>query len=192
MNHLVNNVIPSKEEDDLDEDKFIIELEEEEKKFKQNEKELIKNIIELFDKDPKFIDYISNYVWQSLVDYINNNEASFKKQFHFLEKNINEKNILYLKLDEIKNVILSFKLYNFGIAKDFANFVDNYEEILATKKIKKAENKEIAKGITNYKNFIEKLKYYIKELDEKVIIAQDEPSQFIFKLFLKKIGYDFI
>ena len=197
LNYLVNYIIPlspENEEDYLDEEKFVSELEKEEekeKKFKKKEKELRNNLNELFDKDPKFINYISYYLWQSLVNYINNNEPAFKKEFLLLEKNIFEKNI-FLKLEEIENVILAFKLYNFNIEEDFEKFAKNYEETLPTKKIKKTENETVIDGIINYITFIEKLKHYIKDIDEKVIITNEEPAQFILNLFLEKIGLDCI
>ena len=74
LNYLVNYIIPlspENEEDYSDVEKFVSELEKEEekeKKFKIKEKELRSNLNELFDKDPKFINYISNYLWQSLVN----------------------------------------------------------------------------------------------------------------------------
>ena len=74
LNYLVNYIIPlspENEEDSLDDEKFVSELEKEEekeKKFTKKEKELRNNLNELFDKDPKFINYISNYLWQSLVN----------------------------------------------------------------------------------------------------------------------------
>ena len=192
LNYLVNYIIPlspENEEDYSDVEKFVSELEKEEekeKKFKKKEKELRNNLNELFDKDPKFINYISNYLWQNLVNYINNNETAFKKEFLLLEKNI------FLKLEEIENVILAFKLYNFNIEEDFEKFAKNYEETLPTKKIKKTESETVIDGIINYNTFIEKLKHYIKDIDEKVVITNEEPGQFILNLFLEKIGLDCI
>ena len=46
-----------------------------------------------------------------------------------LKANIKEKNLLYLKLEKIKEIILSLKLYNFDVKSHFEEFAKEYEKI---------------------------------------------------------------
>ena len=181
MVNYVISIFPKNEIQESKEELDSFELEQE--IFTQKEKDLRKKVIELFEKDPKFITYISNYIWVKLAEYINNDEENFKKKLNFLEKNIMEKNLLGLKLNKLQDFIFSYKLYNFNIYNHFKKFVDNYEEILPHKKAKISENISRNKSIINYDNFIQKLKSYIGDNNEKVLISDEEPEQLVFNLF---------
>ena len=58
-----------------------------------------------------------------------------------LKNSIEQKIILYLKLEKIKDIILSFKLYNFDIKTHFQNFAEENGEILPKKLLKTGEGK---------------------------------------------------
>ena len=189
LDHLANYAIPifpKNEKEEIKEGEDSLEIKQ--NNFIQKEKELRKNIIELYKKDPKFITNISNYIWTKLVEYINNDKANFKKKLNFLEKNNMEKNLLSLKLEQLEEIILSYQLYNFNIYTHFNNFAENYEEILPNKKAKISETVSRNESIISFNNFIKKLKSYIGDANEKVLITNEEPGQFVFNLFLKQIG----
>ena len=79
-------------------------------KYEDKEKELRKNVIELFEKDPKFIAYLSNYFWIKLSKYIEANKMNLTNELNSLRDKILEKNLLCLKLKQIKNIISTLKL----------------------------------------------------------------------------------
>ena len=56
------------------------------------------------------------------------------------------------------------------------------------KKLCSKNEKEVNAGITNFDVFAKTLKGYIGSINEKVEITGEEPSQFVLKLFLEKIG----
>ena len=157
-------------------------------KYEDKEKDLRKNVIELFEKDPKFITYLSNYFWTKLSKYIEANKMNLTNELNSLRDKILEKNLLCLKLKQIKNIISTLKLYNFDIKTHFKEFAENYIEELPQKKKKEGENVTSEKGIKNFNTFISKLKEYIGDLNEKVKITEKEPGEYILQLFLEKIG----
>ena len=93
-----------------------------------------------------------------------------------------------MKLEKIKDIILSLKLYNLDIKSHFEEFVKGYEIILPEKKVNIGENKGKNVGITNFKSFIKYLKEYFGDINKNVEITGQEPSGFVLKLFLEKIG----
>ena len=109
-----------------------------------------------------------------------------------LKANIKGKNLLYLKLEKIKEIILSLKLYNFDVKSHFEEFAKEYEKILPEKKLNIGENKAKDVGIITFNTFKEKIKTYIGDINAKVEITGEEPSQFVLKLFLKKIGFTWL
>ena len=109
-------------------------------------------------------------------------------ELNSLRDKILEKNLLCLKLKQIKNIISTLKLYNFDIKTHFKEFAENYIEELTQKKKKEGENVTSEKGIKNFNTFISKLKEYIGDLNEKVKITEKEPGEYILQLFLEKIG----
>ena len=157
-------------------------------KYEDKEKDLRKNVIELFEKDPKFITYLSNYFWTKLSKYIEANKMNLTNELNSLRDKILEKNLLCLKLKQIKNIISTLKLYNFDIKTHFKEFSENYIEELPQKKKKERENATSERGIKNFNTFISKLKEYIGDLNEKVKITEKEPGEYILQLFLEKIG----
>ena len=60
------------------------------------------------------------------------------------------------------------------------------------KNMKKFENKTKDVGIITFNYFKEKIKTYIGDINDKVEITGEEPSQFVLKLFLKKIGFTWL
>ena len=102
--------------------------------FKTKEESLRKEIIDIFEKDPEFINYIPNYLNTKLKNYITNNLKDLKDKLSMLKANIKGKNLLYLKLEKIKEIILSLKLYNFDVKSHFEDFAKEYENILPEKK----------------------------------------------------------
>ena len=157
-------------------------------KYEDKEKDLRKKVIELFEKDPKFITYLSNYFWTKLSKYIEANKMNLTNELNSLRDKILEKNLLCLKLKQIKNIISTLKLYNFDIKTHFKEFAENYIEELPQKKKKERENVTSERGIKNFNTFISKLKEYIGDLNEKVKITEKEPGEYILQLFLEKIG----
>ena len=109
-------------------------------------------------------------------------------ELNSLRDKILEKNLLCLKLKQIKNIISTLKLYNFDIKTHFKEFSENYIEELPQKKKKERENATSERGIKNFNTFISKLKEYIGDLNEKVKITEKEPGEYILQLFLEKIG----
>ena len=156
--------------------------------FEKKESELRNNIKELFEKDQKFISYIPFYLWGKLSSFIEENEEKFKNKLNLLKDKITKKNLLYLKLNKIQKIISTFKLYNFDIKNDFEEFILNNEEFLPNKKIKTEEGKEANLGIKNFQYFIEKIKEYLGNINDKVELTEEKPNQFVFNLFLEKIG----
>ena len=158
------------------------------KKFKEKESELRKNIKELFEKDQKFIRYISFYLSGKLGTFIEENEDKFKGKLNSLKKKLNEKYLLYLKLNQIHKIIATFKLYRFDIKNDFDAYVLNNQEFIPNKKKKIENGKEVILDITNFDYFIKRTKEYLGNINDKVELLGEEPNQFIFNLFLEKIG----
>ena len=188
-NFLINNL-------DSEENKENIEEEEEEsedffdvrKKLEEKEKELRNNLKELFEKDRKFIEYIPIYLWGKLEIYIKENENKIKNQISLLKKKLKQKNLLYLKLIKIQKIISTFKLYSFDIKKDFENFVLKNQEFLPKKKSKQEKGNEVVQSISNFEYFINKIKEYAGNTEDTVELSGEEPNQFVFNLFLEKIG----
>lgn len=178
-----NDAKVEEEKEDEREDPF-----DRRKKFEKKESELRNKIKELFEKDKKFISYIPFYLWGKLGSFIEENEEIFKNKLNFLQKKITEKNLLCLKLNKIHNIISAFKLYNFDIKNNFEEFILDNEEILPNKKIKTEEGNEANPGITSFKYFIENIKKYMGDINDKVELTGEEPNQFILNLFLEKIG----
>ena len=156
--------------------------------FEKKESELRNKIKELFEKDQKFISYIPFYLWGKLGSFIKENKEKFKNKLNFLKDKMKKKNLLYLKLNKIQKIISTFKLYNFDIKNDFEEFILNNEEFLPNKKIKTEEGKEANLGIKNFQYFIEKIKEYLGNINDKVELTEEKPNQFVFNLFLEKIG----
>ena len=160
--------------------------------FKTKEESLRKEIIDIFEKDPEFINYIPNYLNTKLKNYITNNLKDLKDKLSMLKANIKGKNLLYLKLEKIKEIILSLKLYNFDVKSHFEEFAKEYEKILPEKKLNIGENKAKEVGIITFNYFKEKIKTYIGDINDKVEITGEKPSQFVLKLFLKTIGFTWL
>ena len=147
-----------------------------------------KKITELFEKDPKFITYIRNYLKIELKKYFEKNSKKLKDSLIELKYNFEQKSLFYLKLEKLKEIIFLVKLYKFDIKTHFKDFVEENYEILPKKKLKRGEGKSSVAGITNFNVFINKIKEYIGDVKENVEISGKEPSQFILQLFLKKVG----
>ena len=161
---------------------------DESEKLKKNEEKLRKELNDLFEKDAKFVNYIDKYLLRKLQIYLEENKSKILKYLKSIKDKINNQNLLFLKLQEIKKIISTYELYNFDIKANFKEFADKYEFKLPKKKQKVEDNKSNVKDITNIEIFIKSLKNYLGDLNEKVELLDEEPGQFIFQLFLKKIG----
>ena len=191
LDNIVNYIFCKMEEEkevDSDEESEEEDLLDISEIFKSKEEKLREKIIDLFKKDIKFISYIPIYLNIKLHQHIDENIKDLKEKLLNLKTNIKQKNLLYLKLEKIKDIILSLKLYNFDIKSHFEEFVNEYEIILPEKKIDIGGNKGKNVGIANFKSFIKYLKEYIGDINENVEITGQEPSGFVLKLFLQKIG----
>ena len=158
--------------------------------FKDKEEKMRNKIIDLFQKDKKFINYIINYLNTEFKKFFEEGLKEFNDNLYKLEKEIMEKNLLYLKSEKIREIIFSLKLYNFDIETHYNDYVLKITKNSSSKKyLKINENeKKIVGGIENFDNFIATLKKYIGDTKEQVEIIGKEPSQFVFNLFLQKIG----
>ena len=104
---------------------------------------------------------------------------------------IENKYLLYLKLKKMKNIFNELKKYRFNIQEYFNNFVaEHCKEYLPIKKKKISENVVEEQVITNFDYFIKRLKEYICDINENVELTEDEPGEFVLKLFLEKIGFN--
>ena len=204
LDNIIEYIMPTKiideneEEEEKDEtdsinnyqkrDKFTIDLYE---KYEKKEEELRANVIELFKKDQKFITYFSNYYWIKLNNYVKENKAIFMDKIQTMIKKIKNKYLLFLKLKKIKNFLNELKIYHFNIQEYFKNFVDKYsKEYIPSKKKKISKNIVEEQVITNFNFFLQRLKEYISDINETVELTDDEPEEFVFKLFLEKIGFN--
>ena len=189
LDYLVKYTLRQLEEDKIDsddeEEEEIIDIGE---IFKNQEKNLREKISDLIHKDTKFITYIPNYLNIKLKEHIDVYVKNVKDKLLILKTNIKEENLLFLKLEKIKDIILSIKLYNFDIKTHFDEFVKEYEEILPEKKLCIENKKGVNAGITNFDTFVKTLKGYIGNINKNVELSREEPSQFVLKLFLEKIG----
>ena len=192
LDNILNFIIPDRKgvegdafDDDEDKDMNIMNVYNE---SVNKEQELRKNIITLFEKDKKFITYIPNYFWFKLKEYIDNHMDEFTQRFDNLRKNIKEKHLIYLKLDQLNDIISTIKLFTFNIKDHFDEFEINNSQFLPKKKNKGKYGEAIEKTITIFDNFINSLKKYIGDLNEKVEISSEDPGEFVFRLFLSKIG----
>ena len=156
--------------------------------FKEKEKKLRDKISDIISKDQRFLGYFLNYLNVKLKEHVKENIKDLEDNLLKIKTNINEKNLHYLKLEKIRDIIISLKLYNFDIKSHFEEFIKEYEDIFPKKKLKIEENKGVDVSITNFDVFIKKVKTYIGDINEKVEITGEEPSQFVLKLFLQKIG----
>lgn len=156
--------------------------------YENKEEKLRNNIIQLFEKDPKFISYISNYFWIKLAKYVEDNQQNFIEKFESTKSEIKNKYLQFLKLKETRGVVAELSIYNFNIKEHFKEFVDNYEGKLPQKKKKITGNISEEESITKFETFIKRLKGYLGNINENVKITGEEPGQFVFKLFLDKIG----
>ena len=169
-------------------DKYSINIVE---KYEKKEEELRSNVIELFNKDAKFITYFSNYFWIKLNNYIKKNKEIFMNKIQSLIEKIENEYLLFLKLEKVKNIFNELKINHFNIEKYFKNFVDKQsKEYIPSKKKKIDENVVEEQVITNFNYFIKKVNEYIGDINEKVELTDDEPGEFVLKLFLKKIGFN--
>ena len=160
-------------------------------KYEKKEEKLRNNIIELFNKDNKFITYFSNYYWIKLNNYIEKNKNIFMNKIQSLIEKIDNEYILFLKLEKMKNIFNELKVYHFNIEKYFKNFADKQcKEYIPSKKKKLDENFAEEQVITNFNFFTKKLNEYIGDVNEIVELTEDEPGEFVLKLFLKKIGFN--
>ena len=64
------------------------------------------------------------------------------------------------------------------------------QRIYTFKKKKLDENFAEELVITNFNFFTKKLNEYIGDVNEIVELTEDEPGEFVLKLFLKKIGFN--
>ena len=71
-------------------------------------------------------------------------------------------------------------------------FISKYEELLPKKRKKIGQNDGTQIGIKDLNTFIIKIKDYLGNANEGVKITAEEPGQFVFNLFLKKIGLTWI
>lgn len=58
------------------------------------------------------------------------------------------------------------------------------------KKKKISETEAEKQDITDINYFIKRLKEYIGNTNENVEITKEEPGEYVFKLFLEKIGFN--
>ena len=180
-----------KEEEEKEEDNSVDEKKEfinMTKIFKQKEEEWRKKITDLFEKDQKFISYIHYYLSIELKKYFEKKSKDMKVSLTKLKNNIEQKTLLNLKLEKIKDIILSLKLYNFDIKTHFQNFAEENGESIPKKLLKTGEGKSSYAGIKNFNVFINKIKGYIGDSNQDVEITGREPSQFVLQLFLQKVG----
>ena len=161
------------------------------RKYLKREEELRNNILDLFEKDPKFITYFTNYYWIKLNNYVQDNKKIFMDKIQSMIEKIENKYLLYLKLKKMKNIFNELKKYRFNIQEYFNDFVaEQFKEYLPNKKKKISEKVVEEQVITNYNYFIKRLKEYICDINEKVELTEDEPEEFVLKLFLEKIGFN--
>jgi len=161
-------------------------------KYLNKEKELRKNINELFEKDPKFITYISDYFWVKTSIYLKDREKNFMENLESIINKFENKYLLFLKLKKLKSILDKLEIYNFDIKKHFSEFISKYEELLPKKRKKIGQNGGTQIGIKDLNTFIIKIKDYLGNANEGVKITAEEPGQFVFNLFLKKIGLTWI
>ena len=64
--------------------------------------------------------------------------------------------------------------------------VNNGDNII--RKAQKRENESVDVSLRNYNIFIKRLKSYIGDTNENAELLGEEPGQFVFNLFLQKIG----
>ena len=158
--------------------------------FRDKEKIKRNEINDIFEKDNKIITYITNYLNTEFQKFFEKGLKEFKDNLAELEKEIAEKNLLYLKSEKIREIIFSLKLYFFDIETHYNDYVlKNEDNLPPIKYLKINENeKQEVGGIENFGNFINILKKYIGDTKEQVEMIGREPSQFVFNLFLQKIG----
>ena len=161
------------------------------RKYLKREEELRNNILDLFEKDPKFITYFTNYYWIKLNNYVQDNKKIFMDKIQSMIEKIENKYLLCLKLIKMKNIFNELKKYRFNMQEYFNNFVaEQFKEYLPNKKKKISEKVVEEQVITNYNYFVKRLKEYIFDINEKVELTEDEPEEFVLKSFLEKIGFN--
>ena len=181
------------ENDEEDEEEKEEEYEKEinrEKTFMLEEENLRNEIDILFKKEPKIIEYIEIYLKNKLNDYVNCKSKQFIDNINQGIKDIKSLRLKYIKLEKIVEAINELKLFTFNFKEHFDNFIEeNKDRIKKKKKLLEKNVSEIVEFSFSY--FVDKVKAYVGDINEKVEILSEEPDEFIFKLFLYKIGQDF-
>ena len=180
------------EDDEEDEEEKEEEYEKEinrEKTFMLDEENL-RNEIEYLFQEPKIIEYIEIYLKNKLNDYANCKSKQFIDNINQGIKDIKSLRLKYIKLEKIVEAINELKLFTFNFKEHFDDFIEeNKDRIKKKKKLLENNVSEIVEFSFSY--FVDKVRAYVGDIDEKVEILSEEPDDFIFRLFLYKIGQDF-
>ena len=155
------------------------------------EEEKLRNEIDiLFKREPKIIEYIEIYLRNKLNDYVNNESKKYLDNITQGIKDIKSRKLKYFKLEKIIEVINELKLFTFNFKENFKDFIDENKDRIKMKK-KELDNNASEIVEFSFSYFIEKVKEYVGDINEKVEILSEEPDEFLFRLFLYKIGLDF-
>ena len=187
-----NNKNEKKEKDSNDgeeEDLFQHEIDEETNIMNEEEK-LRNEIIIIFQKEPKFLKYIEIYLKHYLNKYVNNVKNKFFEDIKKIIENTKSLKLNYYKLGKIIEIINELNTFQLSIKDHFKHFFEFNENPLPKKKIQIGKDRGKVKEFT-IDIFIEKLKKYIGDVEEKVDFYSEEPDDFILRLFLYKIGLNF-
>ena len=178
------------DEDEDEEDLFQKQMDKETNLIKEEEK-LRSEINVIFENEPKFLKYIEIYLNNYLSDHINNKKNQFSENIKKIIGNINSLKLTYYKLGKIVEVIDELKANQLNIREHFKNFIEINKNSLTKKKMKLGEDKEKVIEFT-FDMFVEKLKHFIGNIEEKVDYFSQEPDEFMFRLFIFKIGLNFL
>ena len=195
LNVLINFSMPkfnqsNEDSDDEEDEKIFSNLMERESKIMKEEEKLRNEINIIVEKEPKFIEYIEIYLNHYFYEYVNSIKNNYTEKINIILKDIKSQKLISYKLDKIIEIINDLKLYNFNIKEHFNNFMEENLDKLPSK-IKIIDKDNIEKINFTFKDFIEKLKGYLGNSQEKVEMFSEDPNEFMFRLFRLKIGLDF-
>lgn len=179
---------------DLDND---VEEEEEEneddyetrkKKFLEKEESIREKIKPLLNYEPKFMNNIEIYLKHHLNIYIEELNVENEKRIKKALETLKAQKLTFYKLEKIMNFIQELKLYKFDFKSNFKEFIETKE---FPKKIQALEINKSKIIKPSYEDFINKIKNYIGNKEEKIDLLSEEPYDFIFRIFKAKAGFDF-
>ena len=133
--------------------------------------------------DNKIFTFTKLYFQKNLADYIGAKKDKILKEIKEVIKIINETNLKCLKIKYIKDIIKELKIYNFDLKEHFNK---NNIEIYFPKT--KKDNDNPKKNAISFEDFINEIKKYIGNIDDKINIDFPEPTDLILQLFLNQAG----